>query len=166
MSLLNSFEELQDMQNDSVEFFLHKMVDLSSNPSFVKLKDFLEVEDDPHSRDDDFKFASRMTWFDKNVGNNNVCISAGYGNPIRTTHQYDYYSFKKNFIIFIRTINTGFKKINWNDFEMYVTMFRERYGSTVDYLWDRIYHYKENGIIMSMSQYYNDIRNLYDVELF
>ena len=164
MSLLNSFEELQDIQNDSIEFFLLKMVDLSSNPSFVKLKDFLEIEYDPYSHsldDDDFRFATRMTWFDKNAGNNNVCISAGYGNP--THHTFDFIR-SKEFIIFIGTINTGFKKINWNDFEMYVTLFRERYGSIEDCLWDRIWHCKENGIIMR--QNFFEIKNFYDVELF
>ena len=159
MSLLNSFEELQDMQNDSVEFFLHKMFYLSSNPSFVKLKDFLEVEYDPysHTRDDDFGFAMRMTWFDKNAGNNNVCISAGYGNAM-----HDFIR-SKEFIIFIGTINTGFKKISWNDFEMYVTMFRERYGNVADCLWDRIYRCKEDGITR---RYFYNVKNLYDVELF
>lgn len=165
MSLLNSFDELQDAQDNSIEFFLLKMVDLSSNPNFVKLTDFLAVEYDPysHDTDDDFKFAStRMTWFDKNAGNNNVCISAGYGygNP---THQHDYYSLKKNFIIFIGTINTGFKKINWDDFETYVTMFRERYGDIADCLWGRIWQCKENGI---MRQYFYDVKDLYDVEIF
>lgn len=162
MSLLNSFEELQDAQNDSIEFFLLKMVDLSSNPSFVKLTDFLAIEYDPysHTRDDDFGFATRMTWFDENSGNNNVCISAGYGN--HTPHTFDFIR-SKEFIIFIGTINTGFKKINWNDFEMYVTMFRERYGDIADCLWGRIWQCKENGI---MRQNFFEIKNLYDVELF
>lgn len=159
MSLLNNFEELQDAQNNSIEFFLLEMVDLSSNPSFVKLKDFLEVEYDPysHTRDDDFGFATRMTWFDKNAGNNNVCISAGYGNAM-----HDFIR-SKEFIIFIGTINTGFKKISWNDFEMYVTMFRERYGNVADCLWDRIYRCKEDGITW---RYFYNVKKLYDVELF
>lgn len=159
MSLLNSFEELQDAQNNSIEFFLLKMVDLSSNPSFVKLNDFLAVEYDPYSPDDDFKFASRITWFDKNSDNNNVCISTGYGTPTHTTYDFIH---SKEFIIFIGTINTGFKKINWNDFETYVTMFRERYGNIADCLWDRIWHCKENGI---MRQYFYNIE-MYDVEIF
>lgn len=161
MSLLNNFEELQDAQNNSIEFFLLEMVDLSSNPSFVKLKDFLEVEYDPYSHDDDnFRFATRITWFDKNLGNNNVYISAGYDNPTNST--YDFIR-SKEFIIFIGTINTGFKKINWNDFEMYVTMFCERYGNVADCLWDRIYRCKEYGI---MRQYFYNAKNLFDVELF
>lgn len=160
MSLLNNFEELQDAQNNSIEFFLLEMVDLSSNPSFVELKDFLAVEYDPYSHDDDDFIHTRMIWFDKNLGNNNVHISAGYDNSNST---YDFIR-SKEFIIFIGTINTGFKKINWNDFEMYVTMFRERYGNVADCLWDRIYHYKKNGIIMR--QYFYDVKNLYDVELF
>ena len=158
MSLLNNFEELQDAQNNSIEFFLLEMVDLSSNPSFVKLKDFLEVEYDPYSHDDDdFGFATRITWFDKNLGNNNVYISAGYGNAV-----HDFIR-SKEFIIFIGIINTGFKKISWNDFEMYVTMFRERYGNVADCLWDRIYRCKEDGI---MRQYFYNAKNLFDVELF
>ena len=52
MSLLNSFDELQDAQDNSIEFFLLKMVDLSSNPNFVKLTDFLAVEYDPYSHED------------------------------------------------------------------------------------------------------------------
>lgn len=161
MSLLNNFEELQDAQNNSIEFFLLEMVDLSSNPSFVKLKDFLEVEYDPYSHDDDnFRFATRITWFDKNLGNNNVYISAGYDNPTNST--YDFIR-SKEFIIFIGTINTGFKKINWNDFEMYVTMFCERYGNVADCLWDSIYRCKEYGI---MRQYFYNAKNLFDVELF
>ena len=160
MSLLNSFEELQDMQNNSIEFFLHKMVDLSSSPKFVNLKEFLAVEYDPYAYDDDdnYRFAEWKTWFDKNAGYNNVCISTGYGNAI-----HDFISSKNDFIIFIGTINTGFKKINWNDFEMYVTMFRERYGDIADCLWGRIWQCKENGI---MRQNFFEIKNLYDVELF
>ena len=157
MSILNDFEDICSAQDNSIEFFLLKMVDLSSRPKFVNLKEFLAIEYDPYAYDDDFRFAPRTTWFNKNAGYNNVCISAGYGNAV---HDFIH---SKEFIIFIGTINTGFKKISWDDFEMYVTMFRERYGDILDIFFDRIYYLKETSYDINTISY---VRNKYNIEVF
>lgn len=159
MSILNDFEDICSAQDDSIEFFLLKMVDLSSGPKFVNLKEFLAVEYDPYSYDDanNYIFAQKTTWFDKNACYNNVCISAGYGNAV-----HDFLR-SKEFIIFIGTVNTGFKKISWDDFEMYVTMFRDRYGDIADNFFDRIYYLKETSYNINGVSY---VRNKYNVEIF